>query len=344
MAKLVQRKDESVDSLIKAGLRQNSVRALSNAIEHYEEKFLGQLPASVSAIEDYILFSVKAGYAMTTISQRLALLGMWHRSMGYDDPTKDDNVKLMMRGARKKYSVKSKQAEPLTKLQIQSAVQACDDEIASAATIEDKRLSRAKALKAIRDKAFILVGFWFAFRSDELINLEFEHISFGIREDVKAKADVRSMSIFLPSSKGDKESLGQEWTINEMSVLCPVNAMLDWKAARMVDEGPVFVKIDRWGRPNVDPMHINSVVKMMRSTLARAGLEADKYSSHSMRRGFANYAAGHKTNSRELMKWVKWKDIRSAIRYTDDSSDLANELASKDSIAEKHQLAIEKIK
>ncbi|CAA0089050.1 Uncharacterised protein [Zhongshania aliphaticivorans] len=141
------------------------------------------------------------------------------------------------------------------------------------------------------------------------------------------------MRLYLPSSKGDKNAEGQAWTLKEMSELCPVNAMLDWQSARMVETGPAFVKVDRWGRPGVEPLHINSVMKMMRSALLRADIDPKGFSTHSMRRGFANYAIGHKTDARELMSWVKWKDIRSAIRYIDDAGSLANDLAEKSSSA-----------
>ena len=49
-----------------------------------------------------------------------------------------------------------------------------------------------------------------------------------------------------------------------MSELCPVTALFDWRAAMMADEGPVFVKIGRWGHAGDAPLHINSVLELMK--------------------------------------------------------------------------------
>lgn len=344
MSKSVKRAEISVEGLKIAGIRKNSLRAATGAVRHYEETFRGSLPASITAINEYIVFCLETGLAVTTVSQRVSLLGMWHREFGFADPSADKDVKAVLKGARTQFGTQPRKAEPLTRLQIERAVQTCDNEITAAATADSAKLSRAMALKAIRDKVFILVGFWFAFRSDELVSLRFENVTFGFSENGHDNVDGRTMRIYLSSSKSDKNSDGREWTIKEMPTLCPVNAMLDWQAARLAENGPIFVKIDRWGHPSTEPLHINSVMKMMRSRLLRAGIDAEKFSTHSLRRGFANYAISHKTDARELMSWVKWKDIRSAIRYIEDTGSLANDLAEKDNTIRLEKSKINRLK
>lgn len=329
MAKLEKRSGITADVLKKAGLRENTIRAGGSAIRHYEEKFLGSLPATVTDIKSYIVFSLESGLAVTTISQRIALLSIWHREFGFPDPTKDSEVKATLKGARSLYGVEKKQAEPLTMSQLAMVVEACDEDIKIASTINDRRKARAKALLAIRDKAYFLTGFWFAFRSDEMVRLDFKNISFGTA-DAQDGSVMRTMRLYLQSTKGDRNSDGQNWTIQEMRTLCPVNAMLDWKAARFADSGPVFVGITRWGQPSVNALHINSVQKVICSGLARAGIDPSIYSTHSLRRGFANYAISHNADARELQQWVKWKDIRSAIGYLNANNNFVNDLVKND--------------
>jgi hypothetical protein len=80
------------------------------------------------------------------------------------------------------------------------------------------------------------------------------------------------MRIYLPFSKRDKNAEGQEWTIKEMQKLCPVNVMLDCKVARLAQEGRTSVcESGPLGRVSSDHLHINSVMKLMRSTLHQGG-------------------------------------------------------------------------
>ena len=73
-----------------------------------------------------------------------------------------------------------------------------------------------------------------------------------------------------------------------------------------------------------------SVLELMKRALARAGMDATGFSTHSLRRGFANHAIAHQADVRDLMDWVKWKDIRSAVAYLEANQRLANDLAEKE--------------
>ena len=53
--------------------------------------------------------------------------------------------------------------------------------------------------------------------------------------------------------------------------------------------------------------------------LERAGVAADQYTSHSLRRGFATWAHRSGWDLKSLMSYVGWKDIKSAMRYVEAS-------------------------
>lgn len=52
--------------------------------------------------------------------------------------------------------------------------------------------------------------------------------------------------------------------------------------------------------------------------LTEAGvMSADLYSAHSLRRGFANWAAANGWDVKSLMEYVGWKNVQSAMRYVE---------------------------
>ncbi len=59
---------------------------------------------------------------------------------------------------------------------------------------------------------------------------------------------------------------------------------------------------------------------MLRRILEEAGIPADIYSSHSMRRGFATWASANGWDIKGLMSYVGWKDMKSALRYVEASN------------------------
>ena len=60
---------------------------------------------------------------------------------------------------------------------------------------------------------------------------------------------------------------------------------------------------------------------MLRKLLSQAGVaDAEAFSSHSLRRGFAQWAGMSGWDIRELMNYVGWRDVKAAMRYLDGVS------------------------
>lgn len=69
-------------------------------------------------------------------------------------------------------------------------------------------------------------------------------------------------------------------------------------------------------------MMSQSVLPLLRKILAEAGVtEAQSYSSHSLRRGFAGWASANGWDIKDLMEHVGWRDVSSALRYIDKPQD-----------------------
>ncbi|MCY1550852.1 hypothetical protein D9M68_871350 [compost metagenome] len=104
-----------------------------------------------------------------------------------------------------------------------------------------------------------------------------------------------------------------------MARLCPVQAYSDWISLAGTARGPVFRAIDRWGHLSEQGLHPHSVIPLLRSVLKEAGLPAELYSSHSLRRGFATWATRSGWDQKALMGYVGWRDAKSALRYVDST-------------------------
>ena len=155
----------------------------------------------------------------------------------------------------------------------------------------------------------LLIGFWRAFRSDELSRLHVEHIRATPNE---------GMEIFIPRSKGDHAGLGRRYKAPALQRLCPVSAYLDWINTAHISSGPVFRSINRWGHIAEKALHPGSIITIVKRCCKFANIEdAAVFSSHSLRRGFATWANAQGWDTKSLMNYVGWKDVQSAMRYID---------------------------
>ncbi|HEN8624382.1 TPA: site-specific integrase, partial [Pseudomonas aeruginosa] len=161
-------------------------------------------------------------------------------------------------------------------------------------------------LQCRRDRALILLGFWRAFRSDDLCRLRVEFVQARPGE---------GMELFLPSGKGDRDNRGRSFSVPALTRLCPVEAYLDWIAASGLRQGPVFRAVDRWGNLAEEGLHAYSVSRILRRVMLCSGLESERFSSHSLRRGFATWASRNQWSAKALMSYVGWRDAKAALRY-----------------------------
>ncbi|MDD1018011.1 site-specific integrase [Pseudomonas sp. TNT2022 ID1048] len=294
-----------LDRYLQAATRDNTRRSYRAAIEHFEVQWGGFLPTTAESVARY-LAAYAGELSINTLKLRLSALAQWHNSQGFADPTKAPVVRQVFKGIRALHPVREKQAEPLQLRHLEQVIGWLDEEGAAAAA----EGLQADLLRARRDRALILLGFWRGFRSDELCRLQIEH--------VQAVAG-SGISLYLPRSKGDRDNLGRTFHTPALQRLCPVQAYVDWINSAALVRGPVFRSIDRWGHLSEQGLHANSVIPLLRQALERAGIDAEHYTSHSLRRGFATWAHRSGWDLKSLMSYVGWKDLKSAMRYVEAS-------------------------
>ncbi len=296
----------TIERYLQAATRDNTRRSYQAAVEHFEVSWGGFLPATADSIARY-LADHAASHSINTLKQRLAALGQWHVSQGFPDPTKAPMVRQVLKGIRTLHPAEPRQAAALQIQHLQQAVDRLETEARQAREQHDL----PALLRARRDVALLLIGFWRGFRGDELARLQVEHI--------QAQAG-RGLSIYLPRSKGDRQALGVRHQAPALKVLCPVQAYLQWIEVAGIAHGPVFRKLDRWGNLGDQALNSNSLIALLRRILERGGVPAALYTSHSLRRGFATWATSNGWELKALMNHVGWKDAKSALRYIDASA------------------------
>ena len=298
-----------IDHYLQAATKENTRRSYQFAVEHYEVSWGGFLPATAESIARYLADQAEE-LSINTLKQRLAGLARWHQDQGFPDPTKAPVVRQVLKGIRAVHPYQEKQAKPLQISDLEKIILYLDKHIQNTS-------QRSELLPLCRNKALLLLGFWRAFRSDELTRLKVEHITI--------KAGI-GLEIFLPRSKTDRNNQGTTYHVPALSRLCPVNAYQDWIDLALFTEGPVFCGIDQWGNINATAMHPNSIIPLLRELLQKAGLtNTQSYSSHSLRRGFASWANANQWDLKSLMQYVGWKDTKSALRYIDTDHSSAKE-------------------
>jgi integrase len=173
-----------------------------------------------------------------------------------------------------------------------------------------------------RDRAMLLLGFGAALRRSELVALRL-----GDVEPVPG----RGLRLLVRRSKTDQHGQGQDiavWGNPAEPLLCPLAALEAWLAhrhqARDRDgsvaenargEKPLFCAVTKAGRPTSVGLSDKAVVRLVKGAAARAGLDPERYSGHSLRAGLATAAGDAGAALPDLMRQTRHKSTQVALAY-----------------------------
>lgn len=156
------------------------------------------------------------------------------------------------------------------------------------------------------------IGFFGAFRRSELVALRWEGIQF-VKEGIE---------ILIPKSKTDQGGEGLVCAIpygNKQ--LCPVAALKQWQTVCQKDNRPVFSKSQK-NIEAIKPNQVNQIIKAV--ALACQLPQADQYSSHSLRRGFATEASKKGAPFGAIMRQGRWRHEGTVLGYIDEGKKFEN--------------------
>lgn len=158
-----------------------------------------------------------------------------------------------------------------------------------------------------RDRALLLVGFAGAMRRSELVGLNVEDIEF-VREGLR---------VTIRKSKTDQEGQGHVIAIPYGSHIdtCPVRSLQAWLEVSNILEGPLFRPVNRHGQVGTQRLSDHAVAKIVKRAAEAAGLDASKFSGHSLRAGHATSAAQAGVQERIIMRQTRHRSIEMVRRY-----------------------------
>lgn len=169
----------------------------------------------------------------------------------------------------------------------------------------------ADTILGARDRAMLVIGYHGALRRSEIVALDISDVTIHPGKGVV---------VLIRRSKADQEGAGAEVplaAIPDNPDCCPIVAVerwMEWRR-RVGNEGALFCRATRHGRLLSDRLEDEVVSRLVKDAAAAAGLPADEYSSHGMRRGLLTDAAHNGAQLSKMMDHARQKTPRVTLGY-----------------------------
>jgi site-specific recombinase XerD len=278
---------------IEAATAPNTRIAYRQDVAHFTT--WGVLPTTPQAIVRYLeAFATQLN--PRTLIRRLTALKHWHLYQGFTDPTASSEVRKTLKGIFYVHGKPKNKASALSLEHLKQLIHWLNQQ--------------DPALAMLRNKALLQVGFFGAFRSSELAQLQCENLRF-VPEGV---------DILITRSKTDPLGKGQSCSLpygNEM--LCPVKALKDWCEQAAISQGPVFRAINQYGHLSTHALSNQSISFILKKIAQDAQLDPTlSLSSHSLRRGFATTASRKGASFMSIMQQGRWRNQNTVMGYIEE--------------------------
>ena len=295
----------------------NTLRAYASDIEDFKTYCrveLGgavALPATPETVTLYIADMAKEepqgrGLKVSTIGRRLASLSAWHKRAGFPSPTEEILVRETMKGIRRKKGSKRKQAAPLTVgvlTRVLEVIRTHDR------NYKNDKKTGAIVPAALRDRALLLMGFAGSFRRAEISDLRVSDLEFF---------EGRGLVVEVRASKTDAAGEGVVVGIpyGKHKLTCPITAVEKWlQFSGREGEDHLFCRIDRHGNLKPGGLSGDAINELVKKRVKNAGLDATRYSGHSLRAGLPTSASEKSVGIEAWMPHTRHKSVQVAKDY-----------------------------
>ncbi|MEU8901637.1 site-specific integrase [Nocardia sp. NPDC048505] len=318
------------------------------------------LPADALDVAVYLAAAADArrengdwAFGPATLERKSAAIAAVHAANGLPSPTRSDVVRLTLRGIRR-----TRRTPPTRKRPV--LLHTLDQLLAG---LPEPGWPTGPARR--RDALALLIGFAGALRRSELAGLRLAdvrvHVDHGTGEPL--------LLVHLPTTKTDPTGVAEQRVAlprGQHPRTCPVCAFADWVRlleiqhdagtpgvrARLAEapagdpaihrchgftgtaltenpDLPLFPTITRHGGIGAEAMSGRAVAELVKRYAARAGLDPDLFSGHSLRAGFATQAALGGASDREIMRQGRWTNPRTVHNYIRTANPLEDNAVTK---------------
>ncbi len=259
------------------------------------------MPADDVAISRWLTEAADDGVKVGTMSRRLSSLRFAHRTNGLADPTQTARVQTVWEGIRRVRSAPPDQAAALMPNELWDAV----DSLPRTRVVHQRRGPETD-LASLRDRCLLLVGFAGALRRSELAAIRVEHLA----------DHANGMVLSIPRSKTNQSGAEAELVILPRGRLhCPVTAIRAWCEAARITEGPLLRPVSTGNKAGGVGLGVAGINRAVKSSVARIGLDPERYSAHSLRAGFVTWAHLRGASDRAISHQTRHKSLATLGLY-----------------------------
>ena len=281
----------TIQEYIDASQSSSTKHAYASDVRHFLAHG-GSIPCTPKRLAKYLAESANAGLAVATLTRRVTAIHKAHLEQKQLSPARNEIVKQVMQGIRRTLGTNQRQVKPLMK----------DDLLAALAAMEGQQMPA----RAARDQALLLVGFASAMRRSELVKIRMEHLHHT----------ASGIEIELPVSKTDQERRGRTVFIPRAAgEHCPVTALQHWLKLAGIHEGYVFRAVNRHDHIASQGLSAQSVALVVKTAVARAGVDAKNVSGHSLRAGYCTSAAEQGLQPWQIREQTGHKSDVTLLKY-----------------------------
>lgn len=283
--------DDSVSKYIAAALSDNTRKSYQCDLAHFVS-WGGSVPATSEMVSRYLATYAEL-LSPATLNRRIVAITRAHTSSGLESPTKSDVVKATLRGIKRTVGTKQRQVSPVLKSDLIEMVEG------------------AHGIKGCRDRALLLLGFVGAFRRSELVGLQYADVEFV----------EQGLIVQLTRSKTDQLGEGRKIAVPyARGAVCPVIALKEWLLVSGIAEGALFRPITRHGRIESTTLSTQAVAVIVKSHVAAIGLDARRFSGHSLRAGLVTSAAQAGVSAWKIKQQTGHRSDAMLNRYIRDAN------------------------
>lgn len=250
-----------------------------------EEKGCPSLPALEPVVGLYLADRAQEAKP-STLRLRLVAIKTMHAAHGHRLDTAAPQIRQVMRGIAREHGTAQKKVEAATLDVVRDTVRA---------------LEKRDGLKALRDRALILIGFAAALRRSEISGIDVERLRFT----------AEGLVLTLPRRKTDQEGEGTEIGVpfGKDERYCPVRTLKAWLEASGITTGAAFLAMSKGGRVLPSRLGDRDVARVIKAAVALAGYDAEQFGGHSLRSGFATTAGRAGVPERVIMLQTGHKSL-----------------------------------
>jgi integrase len=267
------------------------------------------LPAAPESVALY-LADLAPRLKPATLGRRLAAIAKHHAAAGFPSPTSFQHAAVAetMHGIRRVHGVAQTGKTPLLTADLQSVL---------------AHLPTGTA--GLRDQALLLTGYCGGLRRAELAAITLGDLTWS--DD--------GVAVRIRRSNTDQEGQGRSVALprGAHAKTCPVRALERWldAARRKKDEReqPLFPAVSRGGTIRAEALHPNSIAKILKRAVQRAGYDPAGFAGHSLRAGFATQAARNGASAFAIMQQTGHRSIATVARYVREATLFADTPAGK---------------